>query len=57
MKITKFSHEFTYQNMRESLFNNSKFDMKKIVGGDSTQISMHINSFDYDIQTEAKYCN
>ena len=33
--------------------------MKKIVGGDSTymQTSMHINSFDYDIQTEVKYSN
>ena len=26
MKITKFSHEFTYQNMRESLFNNIELD-------------------------------
>jgi hypothetical protein len=40
----------------------SKFDMKKIIGGeakhnplDSTYTSMHINSF--YIQTEVKYSN
>ena len=40
----------------------SKFDMKKIVGGeakhnplDSTETSVHINSF--DIPTEVKYSN
>jgi hypothetical protein len=26
MKITKLIHEFTYQNMRESLFNNIELD-------------------------------
>jgi hypothetical protein len=35
-------------------FNNSKFDMKKIVGGDSIKTSMHINSFDYDIYTNRR---